>query len=461
MEVQNATALVTATSCEIWAPTQTPTSAVNEAVSVTGLTASQITLHTTFLGGGFGRRLSNDYVRQAVQVAKAMPGTPVKLVWSREEDFTHDIHRPASLAIMDAAVDGSGALTALKVRVVCGHSRNFSLEGFVGTVTNPTRDILYTYPSNYRVEFFQDTIEVPLGFWRSVGHSQNCFFFESFLDEIAVGTNQDPIAFRRRLLATGSTLHNRANAVLDKLVAESGWNTPAPTGRARGVALTMGFGDTIVGQVAEVSGTSVSNLKVEKVTVVVDAGSVINPDTVAAQMEGSIVEGLGAALFNSMTFRQGVPDHRNFNSYRMIKMSESPLVQTFIIESGAAMGGIGEPGLPPIAPAVANALARNGGSRIRSLPFISGTTTTGPITSSPTITSFTPASGPVGTVVTITGTLFTGATRVTFGGTSATTFSVVSATQIRATVPRRARTGRISITAPAGTASSATNFTVT
>jgi hypothetical protein len=162
-----------------------------------------------------------------------------------------------------------------------------------------------------------------------------------------------------------------------------------------------------------------------------------------------------------MTFRQGVPDHRNFNTYRMIKMSESPLIHTFIIESGAAMGGIGEPGLPPIAPAVANALAKLNGTRLRSMPLTASGGTTPPVNPAPTITSFTPASGPVGTVVTITGTLFTGATRVTFGGTSATTFSVVSATQIRATVPRRARTGRISITAPAGTATSATNFTVT
>lgn len=461
MEVQNATALVTDTSCEIWAPTQTPTSALNEAISVTGLTKEQITLNTTFLGGGFGRRLSNDYVRQAVQVAKAMKGTPVKLVWSREEDFTHDLHRPASLATLDAAVDGSGVLTALKVRVVCGHSRNSSLEGFVGTSTAPTKDILYTYPSNYRVEFVQDTIEVPLGFWRSVGHSQNCFFFESFLDEIATATSQDPIAFRRTLLRSGSPIQVRANAVLDELVSRSGWNTPAPSGRARGVALTMGFGDTIVGQVAEVSGTSITNMKVEKVTVVVDAGSVINPDTVAAQMEGSIIEGLGAALHNSMTFRQGTPDHRNFDTYRMIKMNEAPRIETFIIESGAAMGGIGEPGLPPIAPAVANALAKLNGTRLRSMPLTAAGGSTNPINQAPTITGFTPTSGPVGTVVTINGTLFTGATRVTFGGTSATTFTVVSATQITATVPRRSRSGKIGVVTPAGSAASATNFTVT
>jgi hypothetical protein len=222
----------------------------------------------------------------------------------------------------------------------------------------------------------------------------------------------------------------------------------------------MGFGDTIVGQIAEVSGTSVSNMKVEKVTVVVDAGSVINPDTVAAQMEGSIIEGLGAALYNSMTFRLGVPDHRNFNTYRMIKMSESPAIKTVIIESGAPMGGIGEPGLPPIAPAVANAFARLGGTRVRALPFSTGGTTTNPITPGPTITSFTPTSGAVGTSVVITGTNFTGATRVSFGGTRASGFTVVSATQISVAVPRRARSGSITVVTAAGTATSPTSFTV-
>ena len=452
MEVQNATALVTATSCEIWAPTQTPTSAVREAAAVTGLATSAITLHTTFLGGGFGRRLSNDYVRMAVEVAKTMPGVPVKLVWSREQDFTHDLHRPASLARLDAAVDGTGALTAFHARVVCGHSQTFALEGFA------VRDILYSFPTNWKVELVPDTIEVPLGFWRSVGHSQNTFFLESFLDEVAVGTGQDPIAFRRRLLSSGSTQHQRALAVLDRLEAESGWGSPAPAGRARGVALTMGFGDTIVGQVAEVSGNSTTNLKVWKVTVVIDPGSVVHPDTVRAQMEGSVVEGLGAAMFGAMTFRAGAPQQANFNTYRMIKMSESPAVRTIILESGAAMSGVGEPGVPPIAPAVANAVARLGGTRWRALPFGTGTTTPTPVP--PTITSFSPTSGRVGTVVTIDGTNFTGATRVVFGSVVAA-FTVVSATRITATVPSRARTGRIGVTTPTGTATSAASFTVT
>ncbi|MFM8267461.1 MAG: xanthine dehydrogenase family protein molybdopterin-binding subunit [Ilumatobacteraceae bacterium] len=454
MEVQNATALVTADGrCKVWAPTQNPTGARTIAAAVTGFTPDKIEVETTYLGGGFGRRADNEYVRQAVQVAKEMPGTPVKLVWSREEDFTHDLHRPASLATFDASVDANGALTALSTRVVCGHGKNSALEGLA------LRDILYTLPSNWRVEFVQDSIEVPLGFWRSVGHSQNTFFLESFLDEIAAATGKDPFTLRRELLSSDSDQHRRARAVLDRLEALSGWGSPAPSGRARGMAMTMGFGDTFVGQVAEVSGTSATSLKVHKVTVVVDPGSSINPDTVRAQMEGSVVEGLGAAWFNSVTFRSGTPVHRNFDSYRMLKMSEAPEIVTDIIESGAPMGGIGEPGLPPIAPAVANAFAKLTGNRMRSLPFASnsgGTT----ITPTPSITSFTPPSGPAGTVVTLTGVNFGGVTRVTFGGTTAT-FTAVSTTEIRATVPSRARTGTIAVTTAAGTGTSATAFTVT
>jgi len=454
MEPMNATALVTSTSCEIWAPTQTPTRAVQEAAAVTGLPASAITLHTTFLGGGFGRRLSNDYVRYAVQVARAVPGTPVKTVWSREQDLTHDIYRPASLARIDAAVDTGGALTAFKARIVCGHSQTSSLEGFA------VRDILYTYPSNWRVEFVQDTIPVPLGYWRSVGHSQNTFFIESFLDEVAAGTGQDPIALRRALLASGSDQQNRALAVLDRLVTESGWNTPPPAGRSRGVALGMGFGDTIVGQVAEVSG-SASNFRVWKVTVVVDPGRIVNPDTVAAQMESAVIEGLGAAMFGQMTFSAGKPVQTNFDKYRMLKLAEAPAIRTVIIESGAAMGGVGEPGLPPIAPAVANAIAKLTGTRLRSMPFLAGSSGgnggSGP---APAVSALSPASGRVGAVVTITGTGLTGASRVTFNNTAATTFSVVSATRVTATVPAGATTGKVAVTTPTGTATSAATFTV-
>jgi isoquinoline 1-oxidoreductase beta subunit len=469
MEPQNATAVVrrdasgAVEAVEVWAPTQTPTSARRDAATAAGLDRSsvddlaKVSIRTTYLGGGFGRRLANDYVSQAVQVAAALPsGTPVKLTWSREEDFTHDLHRPASLAALDASVDSAGRLEAMTARIVCGHSSTFALEGFA------VRDMLYEFPANYRVEHVRDLVEVPLGFWRSVGHSQNTFFLESFLDEIAIGTGQDPIDLRRGLLSTGSDLHVRANAVLDALVAASGWDTPPPAGRARGVALTSGFGETIVGQVAEVSGSSASNLQVHRVTVVVDPGSVVNPDTVRAQMEGSIVEGLGVALFNSMTFSQGAPNHDNFDTYRMIKMAESPVIDTVIIESGAPMGGVGEPGVPPIAPAVANALARLG-ARLSSLPLTAASGGGGggdPVSPTPTITSFTPSSGRVGTTVTISGTNFTGVSKVAFGRTNSSRFTVVSATEIRVDVPRRARSGPISVTTAAGTARSGSDFII-
>jgi len=456
LEPMNATALVTDTTCEIWAPTQTQTRAVAEAVAATGLAASAITLHTTYLGGGFGRRLANDYVRQAVEIAAANKGTPIKLVWSREEDLSHDIHRPASLVNFDAAVDGSGNVTAYKARVVCGSSQKSSTDGLVNS--------LYSFPAQL-VEYVADTVEVPLGSWRSVGNSQNCYFLESFLDEVAAGTGQDPIALRRKLLNDGaspSANQQRALAVLDRLVTESGWNTVPASGRARGVALSMSFGDTVVGEVAEISVVS-GVYKVWKVTVVIDPGKVINPDTVQAQVESAVIQGLGAAMYQEVLFSQGAVVRKNFDTYRMIRMSESPVeINTIIIESGAAMGGVGEPGLPPIAPAVTNAIARLNGTRIRALPIVSGGTPPPPPpppSPLPTITGFTPSSGNMNTVVTVTGTNFDTASKVTLSGVKVT-FTKVSATQLTFKVPKKPKTGKIAVTNKFGTATSASNFTV-
>ena len=444
MEPMNATALVTDTTCEIWAPTQSQTKAVDEAAAVTGLPRSAITVHTTFLGGGFGRRLAVDYVRQAVEVAKAMKGKPVKLVWSREEDFTHDIYRPASLAKFDASVDATGAVTALKARVVCGSSQKSSTDGIVNSI--------YSFPAQL-VEFVSDTVQVPLGSWRSVGNSQNCYFLETFLDEIAVATKQDPIAFRKRLLSAGTTNQLRAINVLNTLITKSGWATAAPSGRARGMAISMSFGDTICAEVAEVSGSVSAGFKVWKVTTVIDPGSVINPNIVRQQVESAVLQGLGAAMFDDVVFTAGEPVRKNFNTYRMLKLKESPVIDTTIIESGAPIGGIGEPGLPPIAPAVANAIAKLTGTRLRSMPFM-------PQAVPPRIFSFTPARGPVGTVVTITGSDLVGVTKVTFNGLAATVFKGVSSTTVTATVPAGATTGKIAVTCKGGTVSTTTNFTV-
>lgn len=461
MEPQNATAVASAdgTTLEIWAPTQSQTSAVTEASNVTGIPKENITLHTTFLGGGGGRRLKNDYVKQIAEIAMAVKGTPVKMVWSREEDFSHDFHRPASLTKLDASVDANGNLTALAARVVCG--RTSTGTGLSSSAVDGISTVAYNLPAK-RVEWVEDTIEVPQASWRSVGNSQNCFFVESFIDEIAKGTNQDPIAFRKKLLGDGGTpseLQQRAINVLDRVATESGWNTAPPSGRARGVALSISFGDTVCAQVAEVSGTASTGYKVWKVTCVVDPGSIINPDTVEAQIEGAVIQGLGTAMWNEQTFTAGNVNRKNFDTYRMGKLRDAPVeITTVIIESGAKMGGIGEPGLPPIAPAVGNAIARLNNTRLRNLPLMTTVVTPPPAT--PTITGFTPTSGRVGTVVTITGTNFTGVSSVKFGTLTAT-FSVVSSTQIRATVPKRAKTGKITVTTKTGSVTSTGSFTVT
>ncbi|MFM8303255.1 MAG: IPT/TIG domain-containing protein [Actinomycetota bacterium] len=456
MEPMNATALVTDTTCEIWAPTQVQTKTAQTAATITGLPLSAIKVNTTFLGGGMGRRLEVDFIKQAVTVAMANKGRPVKLVWSREEDFTHDVYRPASLTQLDAAVDTAGKVTALKARVVCPSSKyqagTLAAGAVDGSAVDGLVNAIYNFP-NKRVEWVLDTIEVPVGSWRSVGNSQNCFFLESFLDEIAAGTKQDPITLRRNLLNGGTDIHKRALAVLDRLAVESGWSTAAPSGTARGVALSMSFGNTIVGEVAEVSGSMASGFRVGKVTVVIDPGSVINPDTVKAQVESAVNQGIATTLWGQMTFAAGEPMLKNFHSFRMMRLRDAPVINTVILQSGAPLGGVGEPGLPPIAPAIGNAIARLTGTRVRTLPVSTQLTL-------PQITGFTPTSGPAGTVVTINGLNFTGTTAVKFNGLSATTFTVVSATQISATVPSGASTGPVTVITPAGSTKSTSDFTI-
>jgi isoquinoline 1-oxidoreductase beta subunit len=344
---------------------------VQTAARVTGLPASAITVHTTFLGGGLGRKGELDFIEQAVIVAQVNQGTPVKLVWSREEDFTHDYYRPAALCHLTGGVDAQGNVTGFV-------SRNVSPS--IGYQKNPAR---YANPAqvdssaveglssmmyaigNQRIEWVLDSsAQVQVSYWRSVGNSYNVFFAECFIDELAGAARRDPVDFRRGLLADNP----RALAVLNLLAAKSGWGTPTPPGRARGVAIAETFG-SIVGEVAEISGSLSTGIKVQKVTVVIDCGTTINPDTVQAQMESAVVQGLGAALWSDMPFKAGQPMRRNFNTFRMPKLRDMPQIDTYIIESGAPLGGVGEPGLPPLAPAVVNAIAKLTGTRVRSLPI--------------------------------------------------------------------------------------------
>jgi len=366
MEPLNCTAWVTATRCEIWAPTQAAGFVVGAAAAITGLPAAAIVVHTTFLGGGLGRKFEMDFVAQAVRVAKAV-GRPVKLTWSREEDFTNDQYRPMALARVDAGLDMAGNVTGWTNRIV-SPSILFQ-RGWIpdNTVDSQSVDgaieLPYAFGSR-AVDFVRHPAAVPVGFWRSVGHSINAFVVESALDELALLAGVDPLLYRQRLLAHDPVSLN----VLNAAAALAGWSTPPPAGHARGIAFSVGFG-SYVAQVAEVSQPTTGTMMVHRVSCAIDCGIVINPDTVEAQMQGGIMHGLAAALWVRMTFSKGTPSPRNFDGYRMARMRDAPRIDVQVIASGGFVGGVGEPGVPPIAPALANAWARLTGQRLRSLPM--------------------------------------------------------------------------------------------
>lgn len=366
MEVLNCTVDLRADRCEVWAPTQGPGSVVNTVRQITGLDPSRITVHTTFLGGGLGRKIEQDYIAQAVQIAKAI-GRPVKLTWSREEDFGHDQYRPMALSRVRAVLGTGGDVLAWSNRVVSpsiSAQRGRTLRnGIDNSAVEGAVHLPYAFASRL-VEYVQHPAAVPVGYWRSVGHSINCFVVESAIDELAQLAGIDPLVFRQRLLVNDARTLN----VLNAAAALGGWGTPLPAGRARGIAVTNSFG-SIVAEVAEVSAPTAGALKVHRISCAIDCGQAINPDTIKAQMEGGIAHGLAAALWGKVTFSGGKASARNFSNYRMLRMPEMPRIDVEVIRSGAPIGGVGEPGVPPVAPALANAYARLTGQRIRSLPF--------------------------------------------------------------------------------------------
>ncbi|MFN0160261.1 MAG: xanthine dehydrogenase family protein molybdopterin-binding subunit, partial [Burkholderiales bacterium] len=373
MEPQNCTARVHEGKVDIWLPTQAPTLARWIAGKVAGVPSHDVTVHSTFLGGGFGRRAELDLVVQAVEIAKTTGGRPVQLAWSREEDMAHDMYRPAAMARLKAGIDGAGNIVAWQQTMASG-SVTHSLVGRLGfsamgpdkTSAEGAADVPYEFPT-HRVEHALVKNAVPLGFWRSVGHSQNAFFGETFMDEVAAAAGKDPVALRRSLLAR----HPRHLAVLNLAAERAGWDKPPAAGMARGVALHQSFG-AIVAQVAEVSVVKTergSVPRVHRVVCAIDCGTVINPDIVAAQMESSVVFGLTAALFGEITIKGGAVEQKNFPDYEMLRLGAAPVVETHIVPSAAAPGGVGEPGTPPIAPAVANALRKLTGRPVRSLPI--------------------------------------------------------------------------------------------
>lgn len=367
MEPMNCTAQFKDGKLTIWASTQVPSIAVGVAAKIANISSDNVHLHMTYLGGGFGRRLEVDMVIQAVKIALETKGVPVQLIWSREEDTTHDMYRPAAIARFAAVVDGSGKITAYDNKSASGSvthqvmQRTFGLPagGPDKTTAEGEFDMPYEFPHQKIAHVIVPT-PVPLGYWRSVGHSHNAFFKESFIDELAHAANKTPIDFRRELL----TQHPRHLAVLEAAVSKAG---AAPEGRAHGVALHQSFG-SIVAQVAEVSIEN-NQLRVHKVTCAVDCGIAVNPNIITQQMESAIIFGLSAALYGDITIKNGQVEQTNFHDYPVLRMNETPDIHVIIIKSANPPEGIGEPGTPPIAPAVANALFVLTGKRLRSLPL--------------------------------------------------------------------------------------------
>jgi isoquinoline 1-oxidoreductase beta subunit len=374
MEPLNCTAVVRdGTHCEVWVGNQAPTLVRWFAAKAADLDSDNVTVHTPYLGGGFGRRAEVDVVMQAVMLAAQIPGTPVQLIWSREEDTRHDVYRPMAAARFNAALDSKGDIDGWHNRIVS----QSCMAGITGrlmpaaasdimkdkTTSEGAFDLPYSLP-NRRVEHLLTHEPVPVGFWRSVGHSYNAFFTESFMDECAHAADKDPYEYRRSMLAEAP----RHRRVLETVAERSQWGSQLPQGQGRGIALAESF-HSIVAQVVDVEVVD-SKLSVKRVVCVIDCGFAVNPDTVVAQMESGIIFALSAALYGDITIKEGRVQQGNFPQYDMVRLANTPEIEVHIVNSGTEnLGGVGEPGTPPLAPALCNAIFAATGKRIRSLPI--------------------------------------------------------------------------------------------
>lgn len=374
MEPMNATAHFKGDSVEIWAPTQAPSWNQYWVSQLTSLKPEAITVHITYLGGGFGRRLESDYVVEAVEVSRAAGNVPVKVVWTREDDMQHSPYRPASHSELSAALDANGAVVAWRHRIVGAsiiqYFKTFShlmrSDGLDPTSVQGAGDYFpYDIP-NVLVDYINNNPGVPCGFWRSVGNSQNGFILESFVDELAHAAGRDPYQYRQQLLSKPPAA--RLLAVLDLAAEKAGWGKPLPTDRHRGIAAHFAYG-SYCAQVAEVSVAKGGAVKVHRVVAAIDPGWVVNPDTLTAQVQSGIIYGLTAALYGEITVKDGRVEQSNFGDYPMLRMREMPNVEVHILQGQGDQGGGGEPGTPPIAPAVCNAIFAATGKRIRKLPI--------------------------------------------------------------------------------------------
>lgn len=375
MEVMNATAKWTPERCEVWTPTQNGEAALAAAAEASGLPPAQCEVYKLHLGGGFGRRGAvHDWVRQAVAIAKELPGTPVKLIWSREEDMLHGRFHPVTQCKLTAGLDAAGKLTALHMRIsgqsiIAGIFPQNIKDGkdpavFQGLNAGGAEGALgYTVP-NLLIDHAMRNPAVPPGFWRGVNLNQNAVYLECFLDEVAHAAKRDPLELRRELLANSP----KHLAVLNAVAAKAGWGKPRAKGRHLGLAQIMGFG-SYVAACAEVSVSKKGELKIHRIVAATDPGHAVNPQQIAAQVEGSFVYGLSAALFGEITLKDGRVEQQNFDTYPVLKMADMPAVETICMPSGGFWGGVGEPTIAVAAPAVLNAIFAATGKRIRDLPL--------------------------------------------------------------------------------------------
>jgi len=379
MEPMNATAKWTPERCEVWTPTQNGEASLAAAALAAGLPAVQCEVYKIDLGGGFGRRGAvQDWITQTVQIAKQMPGVPVKLLWSREEDMTQGRYHPITQAKLTAGLDAQGNITGLHMRIsgqsiLAGVAPQNIRDGkdpvvFQGLNNGGGEAMIgYTFPA-LLVDHAMRNPHVPPGFWRGVNLNQNAVYLESFIDEIAHATQQDPLALRRKLMAN----HPKHLAVLNAVAARAGWGTPAPDigGQKvfRGLCVTHGFG-SYVAACAEVSVSTEGKLKVHRIVAATDCGYAVNPQQIEAQVEGSFVYGLSAMLYEECTVKDGRIEQRNFDTYPSMRIAEMPRVETIVMPSGGFWGGVGEPTIAVAAPAVLNAIFAATGKRIRELPI--------------------------------------------------------------------------------------------
>jgi isoquinoline 1-oxidoreductase beta subunit len=375
MEVMNATAKWTPERCEVWTPTQNGEAALAAASESSGLPPSACEVYKLHLGGGFGRRGAvHDWVRQAVAIAKELPGTPVKLIWSREEDMTHGRYHPVTQCKLTAGLDAAGKLTALHMRIsgqsiLAGIFPQNIRDGkdpvvFQGLNAGGAEGALGYAVPHLLIDHAMRNPAVPPGFWRGVNLNQNAVYLECFLDEIAHAAKRDPLELRRELLAQSP----KHLAVLNAVAAKAGWGRPRTKGRALGLAQIMGFG-SYVAACAEVSVNKKGELKIHRIVAATDPGHAVNPQQIAAQVEGSFVYGLSAALFGEITVKDGRVEQQNFDTYPVMRMEHMPAVETICMPSGGFWGGVGEPTIAVAAPAVLNAIFAATGKRVRELPL--------------------------------------------------------------------------------------------